>query len=90
MLAAARDAPNCAGIVAQSVTKERAGDLLVATPGVHLHAKTDQQDQAYRPPSALAETTDLFIVGRGIAHAECPVTAAKAYNAAINGDEAEK
>ena len=76
-------APNVVGIVAQTISKARAHDLLVATPGVHLEKKTDERDQSYRPPSAMRETTDLFIVGRGIYQAADPVSAVKAYRDAI-------
>lgn len=82
LLETAKHTPNVGGIVAQSITREQAGDLFVATPGVHLSSEKDDKDQSYRKPSEIG--SDLFIVGRGIYKAADPVEAAKQYREAIN------
>lgn len=77
-LTVAEKADNIIGAVAQrSVAK----DLILFTPGVHLHQTSDKVGQQYKTPEKVFSDyhTDFIIVGRGIYKDENPLEAAKNY-----------
>lgn len=55
-------------------------DFLYCTPGINLVAKNDKTGQQYKTPAeAMAEGSDILIVGRGLYQAQDPVAEAQKY-----------
>jgi len=57
----------CCGIIAQSTGGLDPINFITATPGINISQKTDGTGQNWRgPEEAMADGTDILIVGRGI------------------------
>lgn len=80
VVAMAREFPNFViGLIAQeSVTDDPS--LLICTPGIHCAQTSDESNQRYNDPEwAIAQGSDILIIGRAIYQALDPQAAARDY-----------
>lgn len=64
---AERNSPICIGIIAQKLKVKDQSRMIKATPGINMSQTSDGKSQQWRgPESAIADGTDIIIVGRGI------------------------
>lgn len=72
-----------AGFIAQERFSDTQ-DFICCTPGINLVAKGDSNGQQYKTPlEAMAQGSDILIVGRGLYQAQDPIKEAEKYLAAL-------